>query len=311
MVLDRADESSSAYLGFRIHDAVRDACRRRDPARCRNGQGSTPYSVESRVDPHGDSARLLHGDHFFRLGARACMGSVAEGSKDHIHDLRGNDVHLWQGSYPRTFAGGRGEHWLLWLQGRNQQYAELRPAAISHENKKFPPRSFLQLASPSPHLSCASRQGCSRCSLRRRAAASQQHTDDWFVRLVDTAGIYPRDRVTISAPPAVERSNWTRIRRTDRKHYYRRRFRTAARHRFCARSWRFAAGSCGTCRRSIRRAVPKIPHPEPIRPKPPTQSGGPDGPIQTEAGSLTLGTDSDRAQLRRRRRGPRWIQSFQ
>jgi hypothetical protein len=33
--------------------------------------------------------------------------------------------------------------------------------------------------------------------------------------------------------------------------------------------------------------VPKIPYPEPIRPKPPTKSGGPDGPIQREAGPQT------------------------
>ena len=33
--------------------------------------------------------------------------------------------------------------------------------------------------------------------------------------------------------------------------------------------------------------VPKIPYPEPIRPKPPTKSGGPNGPVQTEAGSPT------------------------
>ena len=32
--------------------------------------------------------------------------------------------------------------------------------------------------------------------------------------------------------------------------------------------------------------VPKVDHPRPIRPKPPTQSGGPDGPIQTIAGPL-------------------------
>ena len=33
--------------------------------------------------------------------------------------------------------------------------------------------------------------------------------------------------------------------------------------------------------------VPKIPYPEPIRPKPPTKSGGPNGPVQTEAGPQT------------------------
>jgi hypothetical protein len=33
--------------------------------------------------------------------------------------------------------------------------------------------------------------------------------------------------------------------------------------------------------------VPKIPYPEPIRPKPPTKSGGPNGPVQTEAGLQT------------------------
>ena len=35
-------------------------------------------------------------------------------------------------------------------------------------------------------------------------------------------------------------------------------------------------------------SVPKIPYPEPIRPKPPTKSGGPNGPVQTEAASQTL-----------------------
>ena len=33
-------------------------------------------------------------------------------------------------------------------------------------------------------------------------------------------------------------------------------------------------------------SVPKLYHPKPIRPKPPTQSGGPDGPIQTIEGPL-------------------------
>ena len=57
--------------------------------------------------------------------------------------------------------------------------------------------------------------------------------------------------------------------------------------------------------------VTKNPVPEPIRPKPPTKSGGPNGPIQRKAGIADIGADSDRRQLRGRRCGTRWIQPFQ
>ena len=73
----------------------------------------------------------------------------------------------------------------------------------------------------------------------------------WLTRLASTLGIMsqsqPGGAIKLDKDPAERR-----------KRYYRLLFRTAARHRFCARSRRFAAGSCGTSRRSIRRSVPKI-----------------------------------------------------
>src|SRR5258708_1413750 len=63
-----------------------------------------------------------------------------------------------------------------------------------HENKKSSPH-FLQSTlpyriSPVPHG-----RDAHAVRLRRRAAASQQHTDDWFGPLADAGGIERRHRV--------------------------------------------------------------------------------------------------------------------
>src|ERR1700674_2690700 len=70
---------------------------------------------------------------------------------------------------------------------------------VCHENKERPPLGFHHPTraygiSPLPHGGDAH-----AVRPRTRAAARQQHTDNWFVPLVDTAGIYPRDTVTSTA----------------------------------------------------------------------------------------------------------------
>src|SRR5438270_10708550 len=69
----------------------------------------------------------------------------------------------------------------------------------SYENKKFPPFGFLQLANPCRIFPVPRRRDAHAVRSRRRATASEQHTDDWFVPLVDTAGNYARDTVTDTA----------------------------------------------------------------------------------------------------------------
>ena len=85
----------------------------------------------------------------------------------------------------------------------------------------------------------------------------------------------------------MERSRSTRTRQSDRrKQLNRPRVPIPAGCLICARSGQFGAGSLRDLPPIDPASVPKIYHRKPIRPKPPTQSGGPEGPIQTVEGPL-------------------------
>src|ERR1051325_10958819 len=72
----------------------------------------------------------------------------------------------------------------------------LVPGDLLHENKKIPPHRLLHLARPYRIFPVPHRRDAHAVRPRTARAARQQHTDDWFVPLVDTAGIHFRDRVT-------------------------------------------------------------------------------------------------------------------
>ena len=120
------------------------------------------------------------------------------------------------------------------------------------KTKKFHRAAFFNLRVLVASLLCLTAGMLTLFAFAGRAAARHEKTDDSFGPLADAAGIYPRDRVTSTTRwsdqggqgpgRATARSN-----STARGPLYRTRAQS------CARSRRFAAGSYGTCRRSIQR----------------------------------------------------------
>ena len=131
------------------------------------------------------------------------------------------------------------------------------PDTLSHENKKLPPRGFLQPAPPCRIAPLPHRRDAHSVRLRvaQQPDAKSQTTSSfrWLTRLASTLGIQSERSAERGGAIKLDKDPAEQQRRNRRLL-----FRIAVRHAICARSRQFAAGSCGTSRRSIRRRFRRL-----------------------------------------------------